>query len=126
MLAVTDPNEAYRRSQLDARVHGGNPAELVRLCMEHVIAGLGGAVLAHQRGEPTQRSKALTRALTALTALEMGVDRDADLAQPLLHFYGAARQSLLASVTGFDPAALSAIRRDFLDISGAMGERQAS
>lgn len=126
MLAVTDPNEAYRRSQLDARVQGGDPAELVRLCMEHVIAGLGGAVLAHQRGEPTQRSKALTRALTALTALEMGVDRDADLARPLLQFYGAARQTLLGSVTGFDPVALDAMRSDFLDIAGAMGGRQPS
>ncbi|MEO0061626.1 MAG: hypothetical protein RLZZ08_186 [Pseudomonadota bacterium] len=126
MLAVTDPQEAYRRSQLDARVHGGDPAELVRLCMEHVIAGLGGAVLAHARSEPTARSKALTRALTALTALEMGVDRDAGLASVLLQFYGAARRTMLDSVTGFDAEALEQVRRDFIDIAGAMGNRQLS
>lgn len=126
MLAVTDPNEAYRRSQLDARVHGSDPVQLVRLCMEHVIAGLGGAVLAHRRNEPTQRSKALTRALTALTALEMGVDRDADMAEALLQFYGAGRRTLLDCVTSFDAAALDGLRRDFLEIAGAMGSRLPS
>jgi flagellar protein FliS len=126
MLAVTDPQEAYRRSQLDARVHGGDPAELVRLCLEHVIAGLGGAVLAHARAEPTARSKALTRALTALTALEMGVDRDAGLATVLLQFYGSARRAMLDSVTGFDADALEQVRRDFIDIAGAMGTRPLS
>lgn len=126
MLAVTDPNEAYRRSQLDARVHGGDSAELVRLCLEQVVSGLGGAILAHGRNEPTARSKALTRALTALTALEMGVDRNAPLAGALLQLYGAARQTLLDSVVGFDPAALEAVRRDFIEISAAMSPRQLS
>lgn len=126
MLAVTDPTEAYRRSQLDARVQGGDTAELVRLCLEQVIAGLGSAVLAHARGEATMRSKALTRALTALTALEMGVDRNAVLATALLQLYGAARQKVLDCVTGFDGPALEVIRRDFIEVAAAMGSRPLS
>lgn len=126
MRATSDPTEAYRRSQVDARVQGGDTAELVRLCLEQVIAGLGSAVLAHGRGESTMRSKALTRALTALTALEMGVDRNAVLADALLQLYGAARQTLLDSVTGFDPAALETVRRDFIEIAAAMGTQSYS
>lgn len=126
MLAPADPTEAYRRSQLDARVQGGDPAELVRLCLEQVIAGLGSAVLANTRGEPMARSKALTRALTALTALEMGVDRNALLADALLQLYGSARRSLLDSVTRFDGDKLELMRRDFLEVAAAMGTRPLS
>lgn len=126
MLALTDPTEAYRRSQLDARVHGGDAGELVRLCLEQVVAGLGSAILAQERHEPAQRSKALTRALTALTALEMGVDRAAPLAPALLQLYGAARGELLDCVTRFDPVRLEAVRRDFIEISAAMNARQLS
>jgi flagellar protein FliS len=126
MLALTDPTEAYRRSQLDARVHGGDASELVRLCLEQVVAGLGSAILAQERNEPAQRSKALTRALTALTALEMGVDRSAPLAPALLQLYGAARGVLLDCVTRFDPVQLEAVRRDFIEISAAMNPRQLS
>lgn len=120
MLALTDPHEAYRRSAFDARVQGGDSAALVQLCLEQAIVGLGSALLAQERGDPTLRSKALTRTLTAITALEMGVDRDAPLAQALLQVYGAARQAVLASVTAFDAELLGAVRRDFLEIDAAL------
>lgn len=120
MLALTDPNEAYRRSLFDARVQGGDTAALVQLCLEHVITGLGGALFAHERGDPAARSKALTRALTAITALEMGVDRSAPLAGPLLQMYGAGRQAVLSSVTNFDPTHLASVRQDFIDIDAAL------
>lgn len=120
MLAPIDPREAYRRSAFDARVHGGDTAALVQLCLEQAIAGLGGALLAHERNEPGLRSQGLTRALTAITALDMGVDRDAPLAQALLQVYGSARQAVLGSVTDFQPERLQAIRRDFLEIETAL------
>ncbi len=120
MLALTDPNEAYRRSSFDARVQGGNSAALVQICLEQAILGLGSALFAQERGDPSLRSKALTRTLTAVTALEMGVDRDAPLAQALLQVYGAARQAVLASVTRFDAEALTSVRGDFLEIEAAL------
>lgn len=120
MLALTDPHEAYRRSSLDARVQGGDSAALVQICLEQTIAGIGSALYAQERGDASQRSRALTRTLTAITALEMGVDRDAPLAQALLQVYGAARQAVLASVAGFNAPLLSAVRQDFVEIEAAL------
>ena len=125
MLASTDPHEAYRRSAFDARVLSGDTAVLVLLCLEQAIAGLGGALLAHERGDPAARSKALTRALTAVTALEMGVDRSAPLANSLLLVYGGARRAVLDSVVNFDPAVLSPVRQDLLEIEAALRSVQA-
>jgi flagellar protein FliS len=120
MLATTNPDEAYRRSAFDARVQGGDTAALVVLCLEQAVAGLGGALMAHERRDPAARSKALTRALTAITALEMGVDREAPLASPLLLVYGGARRALLESVVDFDPALLSPVRQDLIEIEAAL------
>jgi flagellar protein FliS len=120
MLAPTDPREAYRRSAFDARVHGSDTAALVQLCLEQVVAGLGGALLAHERGEPGLRSQGLTRALTAITALEMGVDRTAPLATALLQVYGAGRRAVLDSVTAFDTGLLTSVRQDFVEIEAAL------
>ncbi|MGV2497338.1 flagellar protein FliS [Pelagerythrobacter aerophilus] len=120
MLALTDPHEAYRRSSLDARVQGGDSAALVQLCLEQAIASLGSALFAQERGDPMLRSKALTRALTAITALEMGVDREAPLAEALLQVYGAARQAVLGSVIDFHADLLASVRQDFLEIEAAL------
>ena len=120
MLALTYPHEAYRRSSIDARVQGGDSAALVQLCLEQAIAGLGSALFAQERGDASLRSKALTRTLTAITALEMGVDRKAPLAQALLQIYGAARQAVLASVTDFKGELLASVRSDFVEIEAAL------
>ena len=121
MLAFTDPREAYRRSEIDARVEGGaDPSDLVRLCYEQAIGGLGLAIIAHERKDPAARSKALTRALSALTALDMGVDRSAPLADALLQLYGAARKAILDSVVSFDAETLKQMRQNFIDIAKAI------
>ena len=121
MLAFTDPREAYRRSEIDARIEGGaDPADLVRLCMEQAIGGLGLAIIAHERRDPAGRSKALTRALSAVTALDMGVDRDAPLAAALLQIYGGARKAILDSVIAFDTDLLRQVRQDFVEIARAL------
>ena len=122
MLGTNDPHEAYRRSAFDARVHGGDTAALVQLCLEQAIAGLGGALVANERNHLGLRSQGLTRALTAITALDMGVDRSAPLAAALLQVYGAARREVLASVTDFQPARLEAVRRDFVEIEAALSK----
>lgn len=124
MLAFTDPREAYRRSEIDARVEGGaDPADLVRLCYEQAIGGLGLAIIAHQRKDPAARSKALTRALSSVTALDMGVDRSAPLAHALLQLYSAAKKAILDSVVAFDSEMLGQVRQDFVDIAKAMENR---
>lgn len=114
--------EAYRRIDVDARVSTASQSELVHLCMERVRDGVGSALRAHSRGDPARRSSGLTGAYAALTALEMGVDRKAPLADALLQLYGAARQTILGSVTRFDHAALAQIRDDFREISAGLAQ----
>ncbi|MBT2133178.1 flagellar protein FliS [Croceibacterium sp. LX-88] len=117
MLAFTDPREAYRRSEIEARIQGiGDPGDLVRICIEQVVGGLGLALITNKRPDPAARSKALSRALSALIALEMGVDQSAPLAPALMQLYGAAKRTILDSVISFDSEMLGRVRADFIEI----------
>lgn len=120
MLTQRNPREAYRRVDFDARVSGATPQELVRLCYEQVITSLGGALLAAERRDNLMKSRALTRAMSALTALQMGVSGDDSMAQALLHIYTAARRAVLDSVLAFDTATIQRVRQDFIDINESL------
>lgn len=116
MLAQRNPQEAYRRVDFDARIAAAKPGELVVLCLEQFVTATGSALIAHDRKNNELKSKSMTRALSSLTALQMGIDGDGGMAGPLSQFYGAARQTLLDNVLRFDPAAVKVVRDDFLDI----------
>ena len=120
MLARHNPQDAYRRVDFDARVNGCDPMELVGLCYEHLIAALGSAMFAHERGDNATKSKALTRALSALTALQLGVNGTEGVAAALRQFYLATRQALLDSVLNFNPELIANVRRDFVEIASAL------
>lgn len=122
MLAPLSPHEAYRRIDFDARVQGANPAELVHLCYEHLIGALGTAIHAGSLGDNTLKSRSLTRALTAITALQMGVSGESGIAGALRQLYEGARREILDAATRFDPAKLEVVRRDFEEIGRAMRE----
>lgn len=122
MLAFTNPRDAYRRSEVDARIRGTSTAQLVTLCCEQVTAGLGLAVAAHRRDDPAGRSRGLTQALSALTALELGVDRERPMAEHLVGFYAHARQVVLDGVPNFDPVAAERLRSDFAELSVAFAK----
>ncbi|MCX7863742.1 MAG: flagellar protein FliS [Novosphingobium sp.] len=120
MLITSNPSEAYRRVDFDARVEGADQAELVRLCIEQMVDALGLAIIAEHRGDNATKSRALTRALAAATALLMGVSGDSEVARALRHVYEAARRAILDSVLAFDESRLAALRDDFRDIARAM------
>ncbi|WP_353226623.1 flagellar protein FliS [Novosphingobium sp.] len=120
MLLNRDPSEAYRRVDFDARVHGADSRQLVDLCLEQVAGSLGRAVHAAGRGDNGAKSAALTRAVAALTALQLGVNADAPTGQALMQLYQAARTTILDSVPHFNPAKLAEIRQDFIEIRAAM------
>ncbi len=120
MLARSQPADAYREANFDARLMGGSRDDLVIFCIEDLIANLGALEIAEARGDRAARSKALTRCVTALTALELGIDRGAELATSLLQFYGAAKVSLLDSVRETDLSNIAAMKQDFRDIAKAM------
>lgn len=120
MLRRADPSEAYRRVDFDARVTGASPQQLVDLCFEQLNGSLGRALFAEARGDNAMKSAALTRAVAALTALQMGVDTANPTGAALLQLYGSARRAVLDSAVSFDAATLKAIRGDFDEIRQAM------
>lgn len=120
MLAQRNPQEAYRRVDFDARIASAKPAELVVLCFEQFISATGSALIAHERKTNELKSQAMTRAMSALTALQMGIDGTVGIAAALGQFYGAARQTLLDSVIRFDAAAIKTLRQDFVDVAQAL------
>jgi len=120
VLAIRSPHEAYRRVDFDARVEGADPRHLVGLCYEQLVSSLGSAIFAQERSDNSLKSKALTRALSAITALKMGVSGNDATAQALNHLYEAARRAILDSALNFDAKVLGTIRQDFIEISQAM------
>ncbi len=120
MLAQSNPHEAYRRVDFDARVAGADPAQLVSLCFEQLISSLGSAMFAAERGDNPLKSQSLTRALSALTALRLGINQNGAIGPALLQLYEAARKAVLDSALAFDPQTIATIRQDFIEISRAM------
>ena len=119
-MLARNPQEAYRRVDFDARVAGADSRQLVALCYEQLIGALGSAIFAHERGDNLLKSQSLTRALSAITALQLGVSGESSVAQALRQLYEAARRSVLDSALTFDGAALGTVRQDFIDISRAL------
>lgn len=120
MLAHRSPHEAYRRVDFDARVSGASPTELVHLCYEHLVGALGTAIHAHGIGDNSLKSSSMTRALSAITALQLGVSGDSDVASALKHLYESARRTILDSALEFEPGRIEALRADFVEISHAL------
>lgn len=120
MLNQRNPHAAYRRVDFDARVAGASPQDLVKLCYEQVISALGRALLAEEREDNRMKSEALTRASSALIALQMGVSGEGEMAGALNQLYTSARHTVLDNVVRFHPETIATIRADFVEISAAM------
>jgi len=120
MLQKRSPHEAYRRVDFDARVSGAAPAELVHLCYEHLVGALGTALFAADKGDNALKSRSLTHALTAVTALQLGVTGETGVASALRQVYEAARRTILDSAIRFDSIRIEALRQDFIEIGGAL------
>ena len=121
MHTLNSPREAYQRVEFDARVSAARPAELVLVCFEQFAAALARARSAAASGDNQLKSQSLTRALAALTALQLGIDQRQPLAPALDQFYAAARHTVLDCVLRFDSAALAALGRDMTEIAAAFG-----
>lgn len=120
MLLQRSPQEAYRQVDFDARVAGADSRALVALCFEQLHAALGSALWAEEQGDAALKSRSLTRALAALTALQMGIDPAAPLAPELVQLYRAARATLLDCAPHFDALAVRAIRNDFAEVGRSL------
>jgi len=122
MLAHSTPAEAYRRVDFDARVAGADPQGLVTLCYEQVVSALGSADFAHRNGDNRAKSKAITRALAAVTALQLGISGSDGVAGALRQFYESARRALIDNALHFDAEHVAVIRQDFSEIASALNQ----
>lgn len=120
MYNLRSPAEAYRKVDFDARIAGADPGQLVVLCYEQLAAALGSAVYAAEAGDNARKSAALTRALAALTALQLGLDHGQPIAVTLATLFESARHTVLDSVIQFDAAALTRLKQDVTEIAGAL------
>ena len=120
------PHEAYRRIDFDAQIAGANPVQLVVLCYEQLGSALGTAIHAQQAGDSARKSAALARALSAIAALTMGLDRNQAISTAIVTMLESARQTVLGSVLRFDEKALSDLKTDVLDIANAFQAAAAS
>lgn len=120
MLARRSPHEAYRRVDFDARVKGAGPTELVHLCYEHLVGALGTAIHAHGVHDNSLKSSSMTRALTAITALQLGVSGESEVASALRHLYESARRTILDCAVEFDARKVETLRADFIEIGNAL------
>lgn len=120
MRPLQSPHEAYRRVDFDARVEGANPQQLVNICYETLAGALGTALYAHGTGDNGLKSRSLTRALSAITALQLGVSGEETVAAALRQIYQSARRSILDSALDFDAEVIRRIREDFIEISRAL------
>ena len=119
MLAARDPCLAYRHSSFDARLLAAPPQDMVIMCLDDFLANLVRFEQADLRDDREARSVALTRCITGLMALEMGVDRSATLGQTLLQFYAAAKCALLGMMVKIEVGLLRAIKSDFEEVRGS-------
>lgn len=119
-MLARNPQEAYRRVDFDARVAGADSRQLVALCYEQLTTALGTALFAAQTGDNLLKSQSLTRALSAITALQLGISSATGVGGALRQFYDSARKAVLDSVLDFDAATIDAIRRDCSEIAAAM------
>ncbi|MBN8502144.1 MAG: flagellar protein FliS, partial [Sphingomonadales bacterium] len=119
MHALRSPQDAYRKVDFDARISGANPVQLVFLCYEHLASALNSAIHADDRRDNARKSEALTRALSALTVLHLGLDRSQPIAAALDTFFQNARRTVLDSVLTFDAVALRRLIVDINEIAAA-------
>ena len=120
MLAASEPRTAYQQSNFDARVKGGTSQDIVVYCLDELALTIGMLRQADLRGNRAGRSAAITRGIAILTALEMGVDRENELAGSLLQFYEGSRRLLLNSIGATQVEAIEALRTDVIDIRDAL------
>jgi len=112
-----DPARTYRDVDLAGRTATADPAALVTLLYEELVAALrvAGWAAEHRRFET--RSERVTRATAILFALEAGLDheRGAAVSDTLARFYAGARREVIRASLGTEA-------KPFLDVAASIEE----
>lgn len=119
-MLCRSPQEVYRRVDFDARVSASGPSELVHICIEQLCVSIGTAMHAAANNDNGLKSRSITRALSAVTALQLGVAGEDGMATALRQVYEGARRTILDSAITFDSQKMAALRNDFTEIGAAL------
>ena len=103
-----DPFETYRSVDVNSRVGGASPHQLISLLYEDLLRELRLAAIATEKRDLATRSAKVTKAVALLFALESALDfsRGGEVAETLSRFYRGARESIMRASLESDAEAM--------------------
>ncbi|MGB3805587.1 MAG: hypothetical protein WA936_00140 [Erythrobacter sp.] len=121
----SNPAEAYRRVDLDARIAASGGADLTRICLEEAASALGHALHALSRDPKRAPRERLVRAHGILTWLAANVAPDNPLRDQLRQLYGAIAGLVSRNMIEPSPDELAQAHGDLIDLlAAASGEAE--
>ncbi len=120
--------QRYQSVDLNSRVEGSSPHQLVAIMFEEAIKALEAMAVAAERKDFGQRGSRQSRALSIIQGLEISLDFEngGEIATGLAAIYRELRRLVLAGARENDPALIRQGRDLLMEISGAwvaIGER---
>lgn len=120
--------QRYQSVDLNSRVEGSSPHQLVAIMFEEAIKALEAMAVAAERKDFGQRGSRQSRALSIIQGLEISLDFEngGEIATGLAAIYREVRRLVLAGARENDPALIRQGRDLLMEISGAwvaIGER---
>lgn len=110
----------YRTVDVNARVEGASPHQLIVILFEELLKALDSLRAAEAAGDRNRAGPLQSRALSILHGLETGLDMEkgGEIAQSLAKIYREARRLVAIPGAGRD-AALEQARAMLADVAGA-------
>ena len=114
----------YRTVDIESRIEGANPHQLVVIMFEEVLQALDAMAVAAQRGDYTQRIQRQSRALSILHGLEGSLDysKGGDIAEGLAGIYREARRLVMLGSKENEPQHILRARAMLHEIASAWSE----
>ena len=111
----------YSKVDLDSRIEGATPHQLVAILFEELLGALDRMAAAAARKDYSSLGESQSRALSMISGLQTSLDmeRGGELARNLAAVYAGAAQRLTAAARARDPAGLTSVRAMIGDIAGA-------
>ena len=111
----------YRTVDIESRIEGANPHQLVVIMFEEVLQALDAMAVAAQRGDYTQRIQRQSRALSILHGLEGSLDysKGGDIAEGLAGIYREARRLVMLGSKENEPQHILRARAMLDEIASA-------
>ena len=111
----------YRTVDIESRIEGANPHQLVVIMFEEVLQALDAMAVAAQRGDYTQRIQRQSRALSILHGLEGSLDysKGGDIAEGLAGIYREARRLVMLGSKENEPQHILRARAMLHEIASA-------